>query len=70
MRHVARAKQIVAKQRARIVRLADARCSTVDAEQTRAFASTLRIFEDHERQLGEELRQSVPRGSTPLAVFA
>ena len=55
MQHVARAKQIVAKQRARIVRLADAICSTVDAEQTRAFVSTLRIFEDHERQLGEEL---------------
>jgi hypothetical protein len=43
------------------VRLANVSCSTVDVEQTlQAFVSTLRIFEDHERQLHEELRQSAP----------
>jgi hypothetical protein len=52
-----------------MVRLEDARCSTVDAEQTRAFVSTLRILEDHKRVRGE-LHQSAPRGSTLLAVFA
>jgi hypothetical protein len=57
-RHVATGKQIIAKHRALIVKLKAAGASTLDAEYTLdVFLSTLRIFEDHERQLREELHQ-------------
>jgi hypothetical protein len=53
-RHVAEARRIVARQRARIVRLIAAGCDTADAERTlRIFSSTLEIFEQHERKLLE-----------------
>jgi hypothetical protein len=60
-RHVAGGKIIVANQRARIAQLRDAGCSTLDAENTlEVFIRTLWVFEDHERHLRDELRQSAP----------
>jgi hypothetical protein len=56
--HVARGKQIIAKHRALIVKLSAAGCSTLDAEQTLdVFMRTLRIFENHERQIREQLHR-------------
>jgi hypothetical protein len=54
---VAGAKANVAKQRERIARLRHAGYSTLDAERALGvFIRTLRVFEDHERQIYEELR--------------
>jgi hypothetical protein len=51
-RHVAEARRIVGRQRERIAKLKAAGHSTLDHEQTlQVFESTLRIFEDHERQI-------------------
>lgn len=51
-RHVAAGRRIVARQRERIARLRMAGHPTLDHEQTlRIFESTLRIFEDHEREI-------------------
>ena len=54
---VAGAKMNVAKQRERIARLRRAGYSTLEAERALGvFIRTLRVFEDHERQMHEELR--------------
>jgi hypothetical protein len=55
--HVARAKQIIEKHRALIVKLKGVGASTIDAEHTlEVFVSTLGIFEDFERYLRKWLR--------------
>jgi hypothetical protein len=55
---VAGAKANVAKQRERIARLRHAGYSTLDAERALGvFIRTLRVFEDHERQIHDELRR-------------
>jgi hypothetical protein len=57
IQQVAGAKANVAKQRERIARLRHAGYSTLDAERALdVFIRTLRVFEDHERQIHEELR--------------
>jgi hypothetical protein len=66
IQHVARAKLFVANQHARIARLRDAGCSTLDAEHTlEVFISTLGVFEDHERQLREEFASRRRGGRRP-----
>ena len=58
IQQVAGAKANVAKQRERIARLRRAGYSTLDAERSLGvFNRTLRVFEDHERQIREELRR-------------
>jgi hypothetical protein len=61
-RHVAEGRRIVARQRLRIAKLKLAGHSTLDHEHTlQVFESTLRIFEEHERQL----RHGGPTNSRP-----
>jgi hypothetical protein len=51
-RHVASGRLIVARQKARMAKLKAEGHATLDHEQTlQVFESTLRLFEDHERQL-------------------
>jgi hypothetical protein len=62
------AKANVAKQRARITRLRHARYSMLDAEcALSVFIRTLRVSEDHECQIRDELSQSAPTRDSTLA---
>jgi hypothetical protein len=61
--HVAQAQLIVARQRARIVRLEAAGAGTLDARQTlEVFETNLRIFEGHRDYLRSQRDR---RGRTP-----
>jgi hypothetical protein len=63
---VAQAKNFVAKQRMRIVKLKHAGCSTLNAEHTlEVFINTLELIEDYERQLRKNLSQRAASGTPP-----